>query len=127
MRIVQRGAVRPLIKMLDAPDPQLKEMAAFALGRLAQVCSSHMTCCLLFCPFLEAFSLVRGSYSAECVCGVWSAQNSDNQAGIAHDGGLKPLLEILDSKNGSLQHNAAFALYGLADNEVKTGGGNRPG
>jgi len=38
-----------------------------------------------------------------------------------HDGGLRPLLELLDSKNGSLQHNAAFALYGLADNEVRTG------
>lgn len=37
VRIVQRGAVRPLIKMLEAPDLQLKEMAAFALGRLAQV------------------------------------------------------------------------------------------
>ncbi|MFQ6628238.1 hypothetical protein Gotur_007712 [Gossypium turneri] len=32
-------------------------------------------------------------------------------------GGLVPLLKLLDSKNGSLQHNAAFALYGLADNE----------
>ncbi|KDO74701.1 hypothetical protein CISIN_1g0049921mg, partial [Citrus sinensis] len=40
-----------------------------------------------------------------------------NQAGIAHNGGLVPLLKLLDSKNGSLQHNAAFALYGLADNE----------
>lgn len=29
-----------------------------------------------------------------------------------------PLLRLLDSKNGNLQHNAAFALYGLADNEV---------
>lgn len=29
-----------------------------------------------------------------------------------------PLLKLLDSKNGSLQHNAAFALYGVADNEV---------
>lgn len=37
VHIVQRGAVRPLIKMLEAPDPQLREMAAFALGRLAQV------------------------------------------------------------------------------------------
>jgi HEAT repeat protein len=37
-----------------------------------------------------------------------------------HDGGLKPLLELLDSKNGSLQHNAAFALYGLAENGVIT-------
>ncbi|KAH8972957.1 hypothetical protein BDL97_01G019200 [Sphagnum fallax] len=55
VNIVQCGAVRPLISMLEAPDPQLCEMATFALGHLAP--------------------------------------------------------------NGSLQHNAAFALYGLADNE----------
>ena len=47
-----------------------------------------------------------------------SFQDSHNQAGIAYNGGLIPLLKLLDSKNGSLQHNAAFALYGLADNEV---------
>ncbi|XWS09009.1 hypothetical protein CRYUN_Cryun40dG0048800 [Craigia yunnanensis] len=79
VHIVQRGAVRPLIEMLHSPDVQLKEMSAFALGRLAQ--------------------------------------DTHNQAGIAHTGGLVPLLKLLDSKNGSLQHNAAFALYGLADNE----------
>ncbi|KAE9596468.1 putative chromatin remodeling & transcription regulator BTB-POZ family [Lupinus albus] len=79
VHIVQRGAVRPLIDMLQSPDVQLREMSAFALGRLAQ--------------------------------------DSHNQAGIAHSGGLIPLLKLLDSKNGSLQHNAAFALYGLADNE----------
>ncbi len=33
----QHGAVRPLIRMLEALDPQLHEMAAFALGHLAQV------------------------------------------------------------------------------------------
>uniref|UniRef100_A0A2P2LPB0 ARM REPEAT PROTEIN INTERACTING WITH ABF2 isoform X2 n=1 Tax=Rhizophora mucronata TaxID=61149 RepID=A0A2P2LPB0_RHIMU len=65
--------------MLQSPDVQLREMSAFALGRLAQ--------------------------------------DTHNQAGIAHNGGLVPLLKLLDSKNGSLQHNAAFALYGLADNE----------
>lgn len=37
MHIVQRGAVQPLIEMLQSPDTQLKEMSAFALGRLAQV------------------------------------------------------------------------------------------
>jgi len=37
VHIVQRGAVPPLIEMLQSPDTQLKEMAAFALGRLAQV------------------------------------------------------------------------------------------
>jgi len=34
---VQRGAVRPLIEMLQSVDVQLREMSAFALGRLAQV------------------------------------------------------------------------------------------
>ncbi|GMP34796.1 hypothetical protein CsSME_00007520 [Camellia sinensis var. sinensis] len=33
----QRGAVQPLIEMLQSPDVQLREMSAFALGRLAQV------------------------------------------------------------------------------------------
>lgn len=37
VHIVQRGAVRPLIEMLQSPDVQLREMSAFALGRLAQV------------------------------------------------------------------------------------------
>lgn len=49
-------------------------------------------------------------------------QDPHNQAGIAHSGGIEPLLELLESKNGSLQHNAAFALYGLADNEVQQNG-----
>ncbi|KAA8548612.1 hypothetical protein F0562_000296 [Nyssa sinensis] len=90
IHIVQRGAVWPLIEMLQSPDVQLREMSAFALGRLAQ--------------------------------------DTHNQAGIAHNGGLVPLLKLLDSKNGSLQHNSAFALYGLADNEdnvadfIKVGG-----
>lgn len=44
VHIVQRGAVRPLIEMLQSPDAQLKEMSAFALGRLAQV---------YFCPLLS--------------------------------------------------------------------------
>ncbi|XP_061968735.1 ARM REPEAT PROTEIN INTERACTING WITH ABF2-like isoform X2 [Populus nigra] len=86
----KRGAVKPLIDMLESSDVQLKEMAAFALGRLAQ--------------------------------------ETHNQAGIAHNGGIVPLLRLLDSKSGPLQHNAAFTLYGLVDNEdnvadlIKVGG-----
>ncbi len=34
-----------------------------------------------------------------------------------HSGGLRPLVDLLESKQANLQHNAAFALYGLADNE----------
>ena len=106
-KIVQRGAVQSLIKMLHHRDPGLREMAAFALGRLAQL--------------------------------------GDNQVGICHSGALQPLLCLLGSEiediadhirstntvNKSeddieneakrfvenLQHNAAFALYGLAENK----------
>lgn len=46
-------------------------------------------------------------------------QDTHNQAGIGHRGGIVSLLNLLDVKTGSVQHNAAFALYGLADNEVK--------
>jgi len=47
-------------------------------------------------------------------------QDAHNQAGIAHRGGIISLLNLLDVKTGSVQHNAAFALYGLADNEVNS-------
>uniref|UniRef100_A0A804KR94 Uncharacterized protein n=1 Tax=Musa acuminata subsp. malaccensis TaxID=214687 RepID=A0A804KR94_MUSAM len=40
VHIVQRGAVRPLIEMLQSPDIQLQAMSVFALGRLAQHCCS---------------------------------------------------------------------------------------
>ena len=106
-KIVQRGAVQSLIRMLQHRDPGLREMAAFALGRLAQL--------------------------------------GDNQVGICHSDALQPLLRLLGSEiediadhirslntTGkseddieneakrfveNLQHNAAFALYGLAENK----------
>ncbi len=37
VHVVQHGAVRLLIRMLEASNPRFREMAAFALGRLAQV------------------------------------------------------------------------------------------
>ncbi|CAL9769105.1 unnamed protein product [Musa acuminata subsp. burmannicoides] len=55
-------------------------------------------------------------------------KDSHKQAGIVYNGGLVPLLKLLDPKNGCLQHNAAFALYGIAENEdnvsdfIKVGG-----
>lgn len=61
VHIVQRGAVRPLIRMLEATDTQLREMAAFALGRLAQVLIIHLRfwlrdhCCSLVC---NTFSVI---------------------------------------------------------------------
>ncbi|KAF9673910.1 hypothetical protein SADUNF_Sadunf10G0073000 [Salix dunnii] len=101
VHIVQRGAVQPLIEMLQSPDVQLREMSAFALGRLAQSDGVLFT--------LVTFLILPLSAAI--------GEDTHNQAGIAHNGGLVPLLKLLDSKNGSLQHNAAFSLYGLADNE----------
>lgn len=51
VHIVQRGAVRPLIEMLQSPDVQLREMSAFALGRLAQV--------VIFLFFVLALVLIK--------------------------------------------------------------------
>lgn len=41
-RIVQRGAVPPLIDMLSHEDTALTEMAAFSLGRLAQCADNQV-------------------------------------------------------------------------------------
>ena len=51
---MQRGAVRPLIEMLQSPDVQLKEMSAFALGRLAQVLVS-VICYFQFIKLRHSF------------------------------------------------------------------------
>ncbi|KVI03944.1 Armadillo [Cynara cardunculus var. scolymus] len=120
VHIVQRGAVGPLIEMLQSPDAQLREMSAFALGRLAQVV--NLLVIYMFVHDIVGLSLTWIPSYAYDFC--FSAgrmfliyQDTHNQAGIAHGGGILPLLKLLDSRNGSLQHNAAFALYGLADNE----------
>jgi len=55
---------------------------------------------------------------ADGVLLLFFLKDPHNQAGIVQIGGIMPLLKLLGSRNGSLQHNAAFALYGLADNEV---------
>ena len=44
-RIAQRGAIPPLIRMLSAADTALREMAAFALGRLAQDSENQVSPC----------------------------------------------------------------------------------
>ena len=63
-RIVQRGAVPPLINMLSHKDAQLKEMAAFALGRLAQAVDNQagivQASMLQFAPVLQ---IVLGTFA----------------------------------------------------------------
>ena len=51
-----------------------------------------------------------------CRCRATLEMGADHSVHV-QAGGLPPLLELMASRNGNLQHNAAFALYGLADNE----------
>lgn len=51
VQIAQRGAITPLIKMLQSSDEQVMEMSAFALGRLAQVLNVFELACECFCCF----------------------------------------------------------------------------
>ena len=144
-KIVQRGAVPPLITMLGSSDVQLKEMAAFALGRLAQnvdnqagivqvllrgrsssCLAGHAAGCvdatllllnLTLWTALQSGDSVPLEYAQDAVTHDWASLVSSAVHAHAQAGGLPPLLELMASRNGNLQHNAAFALYGLADNE----------
>jgi hypothetical protein len=84
-----------------------------SLSPFAPALTQAVALSLMFYFFFSLISLYGHTKSKPFV-----SQDTHNQAGIAYNGGLLPLLKLLDSKNGSLQHNAAFALYGVADNEV---------
>lgn len=127
-RIVQRGAVPPLVEMLGAGDAQLQEMAAFALGRLAQNADNQAGVVQAGEDFfwLRASERERArerrrdgtmtreekTHTRQKNSTKFKTENLNTQTG-----GLKPLLALLASRNGNLQHNAAFALYGLADSD----------
>ena len=135
-KIVQRGAVPPLVEMLSAGDAQLQEMAAFALGRLAQNADNQAGVVQAgerrFFRFFSVLVRASGSKRAEARHqeeeGKEEEEEEEEEEENAHSkkqtnseknvsGGLKPLLALLASRNGNLQHNAAFALYGLADSD----------
>ncbi len=72
-RIVQRGAVPPLINMLSHKDAQLKEMAAFALGRLAQAVDNQA-------GIVQASMLQSALHLCRIVLGTFAlAQAADKQ------------------------------------------------
>ena len=107
-RIVQRGAIAPLVEMLKNPDPGLREMAAFALGRLAQNADNQIGIC-----FGSALSPLLKQLDSNIDDVMVHLRNTNNSAKKL-DSELKE-----DAKRyvQNLQHNAAFALYGLSDNE----------
>ncbi|ERN12670.1 ARM REPEAT PROTEIN INTERACTING WITH ABF2 [Amborella trichopoda] len=119
--VLKAGALQPVIGLLSSSCPESQREAALLLGQFATTdpeCKVQIVQRGAVRPLVEMLhsSDVQLKEMAAFALGRL-AQDSHNQAGIAHDGGLLPLLKLLDSRNGSLQHNAAFALYGLADNE----------
>ncbi|KAJ0052273.1 hypothetical protein Pint_03329 [Pistacia integerrima] len=126
-QIVECNALPTLILMLRSEDAALHYEAVGVIGNLVHSSPNIKKEVLLAGALQPVIGLLRSSCSeskreAALLLGQFAAADSNckdthNQAGIAQDGGIVPLLKLLDSKNGSLQHNAAFALYGLADNE----------
>ncbi|KAF8394421.1 hypothetical protein HHK36_020629 [Tetracentron sinense] len=130
--VLLAGALQPVIGLLSSCCSETQREAALLLGQFAATdsdCKVHIVQRGAVRPLIDMLQspdMQLREMSAFALGRL--AQDTHNQAGIAHNGGLVPLLKLLDSKNGSLQHNAAFALYGLADNEdnvadfIKVGG-----
>ncbi|KAG9457923.1 hypothetical protein H6P81_002431 [Aristolochia fimbriata] len=119
--VLVAGALQPVIGLLSSCCSESQREAALLLGQFAATdsdCKVHIVQRGAVRPLIEMLQspdIQLKEMSAFALGRL--AQDTHNQAGIAHNDGLVPLLKLLDSKNGSLQHNAAFALYGLADNE----------
>jgi len=109
IKIMQRGAVESLIKMLSGVmyyrEPGLREMAAFALGRLAQDSDNQVGIC--HCEGLQPLMNMLESDVEEIAEGLRKGNSSGKSDGDI-DADAKRLVE-------NLQHNAAFAIYGLAE------------
>ncbi|XP_030465913.1 ARM REPEAT PROTEIN INTERACTING WITH ABF2 [Syzygium oleosum] len=94
VHIVQRGAVRPLIDMLQSDDFQLREMSAFALGRLAQ--DSHNQAGIAYngglIPLLKLLDSKNGSLQHNAAFALYGlADNEDNVSDFIRVGGVQKL------------------------------------
>ncbi|KAJ8547528.1 hypothetical protein K7X08_011114 [Anisodus acutangulus] len=119
--VLLAGALQPVIGLLSSSCSESQREAALLLGQFAATdsdCKIHIVQRGAVPPLIEMLQSPDAQLREMSAFALGRlAQDTHNQAGIAHCGGIIPLLKLLDSKNGSLQHNAAFALYGLADNE----------
>ncbi|KAG8370723.1 hypothetical protein BUALT_Bualt13G0013000 [Buddleja alternifolia] len=119
--VLAAGALQPVIGLLSSCCSESQREAALLLGQFAATdsdCKIHIVQRGAVPPLIEMLQSPDAQLREMSAFALGRlAQDTHNQAGIAHSGGLVPLLKLLESKNGSLQHNAAFALYGLADNE----------
>lgn len=78
-------------------------------------------------PEMTACSYGARSLNLYVLFVVYGSKDHSQEVFCQQAGGLPPLLELMASRNGNLQHNAAFALYGLADNEDNIAGIVREG
>uniref|UniRef100_A0A7N0SYL5 BTB domain-containing protein n=1 Tax=Kalanchoe fedtschenkoi TaxID=63787 RepID=A0A7N0SYL5_KALFE len=96
VHIVQRGAVQPLVEMLQSPDVQLREMSAFALGRLAQ--DTHTQAGIVqnggLMPLLKLLDARNGSLQHNAAFALYGlADNEDNVSDFIMVGGIQKLQE----------------------------------
>ncbi|KAK2363660.1 ARM REPEAT PROTEIN INTERACTING WITH ABF2 [Trifolium repens] len=131
--VLLAGALQPVICLLSSCCLESRREAALLIGQFATTdsdCKIHIGQRGAINPLiemLESSDLQLREMSTFALGRL--AQDSHNQAGIAYNGGIEPLLKLLGTKNASsVQHNASFALYALADNEdnvaviIKAGG-----
>ncbi|MEW5297840.1 MAG: hypothetical protein WDW36_001021 [Sanguina aurantia] len=98
-RIVQRGAVPPLVCMLRHADASLKEMAAFALGRLAQNSDNQAGIVQNggLGPLLELLESKSYNLQHNAAFALYGlADNEDNIPDIIGEGALQRLTDCLD-------------------------------
>ncbi|KAK6164672.1 hypothetical protein DH2020_001536 [Rehmannia glutinosa] len=119
--VLAAGALQPVIALLSSCCSESQREAALLLGQFAATdsdCKVHIVQRGALRPLLEMLQSPDTQLKEMSAFALGRlAQDTHNQAGIAHSGAIVPLLKLLESKNGFLQHNAAFVLYGLADNE----------
>ncbi|KAI7755493.1 hypothetical protein M8C21_031667 [Ambrosia artemisiifolia] len=119
--VLLAGALQPVIELLSSTCSESQREAALLLGQFAAAdtdCKVHIVQRGAVGPLIEMLQSSEAQLKEMSAFALGRlAQDTHNQAGIAHGGGIAPLSKLLDSRNGTLQHNGAFALYGLADNE----------
>lgn len=94
VKIVQRGAVPPLIAMLQTNDRALKEMAAFALGRLAQNVDNQAGIFAMGAlqPLLDLLCSGARNLEHNAAFAIYGlADNPDNAPEIIKQGGYEQL------------------------------------
>ncbi|KAK7285352.1 hypothetical protein RJT34_20121 [Clitoria ternatea] len=131
--VLSAGALQPVIGLLRSCCLESRREAALLLGQFAVTdsdCKVHIGQRGAIQALVEMLKSPDDTQLLEMSAFALGrlAQDSHNQAGIVHYGAIEPLLSLLDLQNASVQHNAAFALYNLADNEdnvadiIKAGG-----